>query len=184
MFENLRQRIASAISPELLDQRNLARRAAMTDALTGLANRRAFDLALVHAEIDPYTSVMLFDLNNFGLVNKTSSHADGDRLLEAFAATLKIHARAYGIQERAFRIGGDEFAILAPRHIAPALRDSIEQTFGKHTRALVYSKNLLSGDYLLSKAEGATFTVSVSGTIGKTFADADLMLQARKKLHK
>ncbi len=163
-----RQTIAEWIFPESIQLRNEAERAANHDALTGLANRCALDRALPVAEDDEGIAVVLFDLNHFGKVNKLRSHAAGDWLLCEFADALRCAALAYEIAPRVFRRGGDEFVALVPTEEAEEFRSSVEVLFGAHpVRQLVPNAT-------------AVVMVSASGTVGRTFAEADARLQARK----
>lgn len=88
-------------------------RDAMTDALTGLLNRRGLDTigqqALTRAleENIPVTCVMI-DLDDFKPVNDTLGHEAGDRLLKATAELLKT---GVGPRDIVARLGGDEFAM-------------------------------------------------------------------------
>lgn len=90
---------------------------AVTDPLTGLYNRRlfgeAFEKELNRARRygQPLGLVML-DLHRFKEVNDKHGHPRGDEVLRAAAATLK---RALRTSDSAFRIGGDEFALLLPQ---------------------------------------------------------------------
>ncbi|MBT0771577.1 GGDEF domain-containing protein [Kineosporia sp. J2-2] len=83
-------------------------RAATTDPLTGVLNRRAFEHGM--ADLADDAVLLLFDLDRFKQLNDTQGHPAGDRVLRAFAAALASSVRA-GI-DRVCRIGGDEFAIL------------------------------------------------------------------------
>lgn len=91
-------------------------RLALTDALTGLHNRRALeerlrhDLASARRRGAPLTLAFV-DLDDFKQVNDTRGHAEGDRLLREMAATLRGALRE---SDTAARIGGDEFALLLP----------------------------------------------------------------------
>lgn len=87
----------------------------VTDALTGLYNRRFFDETL-RKEVDrarrnkyPLNLVM-FDIDNFKLINDKFGHPEGDRFLQSFAMSLKrFFKRA---NDAVFRIGGDEFTAI------------------------------------------------------------------------
>ncbi|KAB8165261.1 diguanylate cyclase [Streptomyces sp. 3MP-14] len=93
------------------------RRLAFTDALTGLANRRAVDHALAealrgHRERGAVLTLVVCDVNGLKRVNDTHGHAVGDRLLIRFAGVLSRAAeRLPGAL--AARLGGDEFCLLA-----------------------------------------------------------------------
>ncbi|WP_086725792.1 GGDEF domain-containing protein [Streptomyces carpinensis] len=94
-----------------------ARRLAFTDALTGLANRRAVDVRLEeaierHREDGTVVSLVVCDLNGLKRVNDTLGHAVGDRLLERFGSVLSL-CGAMVPGALAARLGGDEFCLLA-----------------------------------------------------------------------
>ena len=83
------------------------------DELTGLVNRREFELRLgaeIGARADTEPAAALFiDLDRFKAVNDSSGHAAGDDLLKQIAQILDGRARALDIVAR---VGGDEFAVL------------------------------------------------------------------------
>ena len=84
----------------------------LTDALTGLSNRRALLQHLDEAFTgEPPTSklLLLFDLDGFKAYNDTFGHSAGDMLLSRLGARLR---RTIGERGEAFRLGGDEFCIL------------------------------------------------------------------------
>jgi two-component system cell cycle response regulator len=95
----------------LLDEKHAE---ANTDALTGLANRRALleDLAHAVAAIAQPTALVLYDLNGFKRYNDAFGHPVGDELLRRLGRQLRRQAEAIGA--RAYRLGGDEFCLLAP----------------------------------------------------------------------
>ena len=83
------------------------------DELTGLVNRREFELRLgeeigERANAGP-AAALFIDLDRFKAVNDSSGHAAGDVLLKDIAAILVSRARAH---DTVARIGGDEFAVL------------------------------------------------------------------------
>jgi diguanylate cyclase len=86
------------------------------DALTGLANRRAFEMALGR-EIDRVARsgepalLLTLDIDHFKAVNDQWGHAAGDQVLKAVAATLLDCVRPMDLVAR---IGGEEFAIILP----------------------------------------------------------------------
>src|SRR5881275_1939247 len=107
---------------------------AVTDPLTGLYNRRLFgesfekELNRARRYTQPLSLVIL-DLHRFKEVNDKHGHPRGDEVLRATAATLK---KALRTSDSAFRIGGDEFALLLPQTDSPqalALCRRVETVF-------------------------------------------------------
>ncbi len=90
-------------------------REATTDALTGLGNRRALieDLERAAAETEAGSryALALFDLDGFKSYNDAFGHPAGDALLERLGRNLTA---MLGTSGRAYRMGGDEFCVLAP----------------------------------------------------------------------
>lgn len=85
----------------------------MHDHLTGLANRRAYDLALQEIE-NPKNypiAVILADVNGLKVTNDAFGHEKGDELLETVARVLKSETNDNDILAR---IGGDEFVLVSP----------------------------------------------------------------------
>jgi len=90
------------------------RKAALTDSLTGIANRRAFfdrgGPLLEWAIADRRTAaLLLFDLDRFKNVNDTAGHQAGDRVLKAFCELVAASMRPGDLFGR---VGGEEFACL------------------------------------------------------------------------
>lgn len=112
--------IALARHDRVLDRE----RRANVDALTGIANRASFGLALSHLSCtEPGAwALCILDLDNLKVINDGFGHHAGDQLLQA--AAIRIAAAAS--PNRVFRIGGDEFAILVQS--PEALRDLNEFT--------------------------------------------------------
>ncbi|MFJ8820319.1 diguanylate cyclase domain-containing protein [Streptomyces sp. NPDC102467] len=111
--------LASVVAAGIAQTERLeeARRLAFTDALTGLANRRAVDIRLDeaverHAAEGAVVSLVVCDLNGLKRVNDTLGHAIGDRLLERFGSVLSL-CGAMLPGALAARLGGDEFCLLA-----------------------------------------------------------------------
>jgi diguanylate cyclase (GGDEF)-like protein len=99
------------------------------DSLTGLLNRRAF-MRELSAEIERslrygrHFVLALCDLDDFKSINDTDGHPAGDRALAAVAALLENTIRA---SDLAFRIGGDEFALLLPETDADVAQDAVRR---------------------------------------------------------
>jgi diguanylate cyclase (GGDEF)-like protein len=93
-----------------------AREAALRDSLTGLGNHRAFQEAVSRMvegsrRYGTAFSLVLMDIDEFKRINDTKGHATGDQLLSEVGALISATIRH---TDAAFRIGGDEFAILLP----------------------------------------------------------------------
>ena len=92
------------------------RRDAMTDALTNLANRKAFDERLEHDcsisdELDKPLTLAVIDVDHFKHFNDTWGHQTGDQVLRYVASAL---ARIAHEPRLAARYGGEEFALIFP----------------------------------------------------------------------
>ncbi len=91
------------------------KQAALTDGLTGLANHRAFqeDLKREVARAARYErpiTIAMMDVDDFKEVNDSQGHARGDVVLAELAG-LMSYVRSH---DRAYRVGGDEFALIMP----------------------------------------------------------------------
>ena len=110
--------LATALSAALV-QRDLLRRLehlSMSDPLTGLGNRRAFDEALAvemarARRAGGSIGLVILDVDHFKQFNDRHGHQAGDDALVTVAEVLAREARA---EDRACRIGGEEFALLLP----------------------------------------------------------------------
>lgn len=107
------------------------------DPLTGLANRRSFDLALAR-EIDRVARsgepalLLVLDIDHFKRVNDTWGHSAGDLVLKAVAGMLGETVRPMDLVAR---VGGEEFAIILPsclvafgETVAERIRRKVERT--------------------------------------------------------
>ena len=154
-----------------------ASRLALTDALTGLANRRAAELALSgairRAERGLGTpSVVVVDLDGFKDVNDRDGHAAGDAVLRSVAERLQTTARSVDLVART---GGDEFVVLlehtggsgavaAVDRLRRALAEAVPG--GNAVRASVGFATYRPGDSpasLLSRADAEMYGEKVRG---------------------
>jgi diguanylate cyclase (GGDEF)-like protein len=112
-----------------------AEKTSMTDALTGLYNRRSLE-SLLQREValaerhSHALSLVMIDMDNFKTVNDTHGHAAGDHMLRSFADSVRITLRKTDL---AFRYGGDEFVIALPQTTvaqAQQVVQKLRQAFG------------------------------------------------------
>lgn len=104
---------------------------ALTDPLTALPNRRAFERGIAGLRPDNRSAaLLLIDLDHFKVVNDTHGHAAGDYVLQQVSMILRAHMRNRDLLSR---LGGEELAVLLPdtdlheaQVIAERLRRAIE----------------------------------------------------------
>lgn len=107
-----RERLLAEMSAE---QNAALREMTTRDALTGIGNRRAFEdrFAEIRGEAsDQPLTVAMIDIDHFKAFNDLYGHLEGDRCLTAVARALAGTLRGRG--DLVARIGGEEFAVLAP----------------------------------------------------------------------
>lgn len=104
-------RLSQQLTDRLTAARAVAEQQALTDPLTGLANRRAMDAALVRLlrDTEARFSVLHLDLDFFKEVNDSHGHAAGDHVLSRVGEILRGEIRRMDL---AARVGGDEFLVL------------------------------------------------------------------------
>ena len=112
--------ILMAVRERLGRERDAMRDFALSDPLTGIANRRSlvwraeYEIAR-HTRTKRSFAVVMLDLDGFKLLNDRFGHPAGDDLLRTVAVALERSMRA---QDTVARIGGDEFCVLAPETAA------------------------------------------------------------------
>lgn len=139
----------------LKDDLEEMRREAMTDALTGLANRKRLDIELRRAamlamEEGTPLSFALVDIDHFKRFNDTYGHQVGDQVLRLLGATLKSSVRADDLPAR---YGGEEFAIVLPQTDLEGAKTLVEDI-----RRKISVKNLINRQ---TKKDMGKITVSV-----------------------
>ncbi|MFZ1994948.1 MAG: GGDEF domain-containing protein [Solirubrobacteraceae bacterium] len=172
---------ARRAAPILATQRELARaeERSITDALTGLPNRRAAEETLrrmaAHAgrSLSPL-GVVLLDLDRFRVLNDLHGHSHGDKALAAVGRLLSATIRA---SDFAARFGGEEFLLLLPEtdrrgsvEVAEKLRKQIERTelvpTGPITASLGVAglpEDAVDPDELVRKAHRALYMAKAQG---------------------
>ena len=161
-----------------------AREQAETDELTGIANRKRFDMALRQAivratdERESLTLVMA-DIDHFKRFNDTHGHQVGDQVLRLVARTVADSVRNGDLPAR---YGGEEFAVILPRttlHAARPIAERIRTTLAarkfvrRDTREVIGSITIPIGAALyrpgetpmalISRADSALYTAKRQG---------------------
>jgi len=149
-------------------QREQLRTQALTDALTGLYNRRHFESTLRGALEDGRrhgypTSVAFFDIDAFKAINDRFGHACGDKALCAFSLALRAHTRAGDVP---CRTGGEEFCVVLPR-------TDLEQA-----TALARRINMAIREAGLGPTRDMTVSIGVATAEGSRGGLDELMLSA------
>ena len=172
----------AATSLEMVWEIEEVNRRARTDALTGLANRRAFDDQLSHmlAHADRFghpVALIMADVDHFKSVNDSWGHEAGDVVLKSIAGTLNEGVRAVDV---VCRYGGEEFAILLPQttllgavELADRLRRAVEEAPIKHSAAEIsvtiscgvacYPEGVLTKEALFAAADRALYDAKSAG---------------------
>lgn len=124
------------------------RRLSATDALTGLANRRAFQTRLREEWLrarryGSSLSLLLVDVDGLKQINDQRGHAAGDEVLRTAAHAIALTMR---VTDFGARWGGDEFAIVAPntvqrsaQHLAQRLLEHVSNEARSHDAAVTIS---------------------------------------------
>ena len=119
---------------QLRDDLEDMRKEALTDALTGIANRKLFDMELRRAARDAMEggqelALLLLDIDHFKKFNDTYGHQTGDEVLKLMSNTM---AKAVKGEDIPARYGGEEFAVILPntglegaKKVADGIRERI-----------------------------------------------------------
>lgn len=112
------------------------RKEAMTDPLTGIANRKMFDQQLRNRAMEAMENgtplcLLMIDVDYFKQFNDTYGHQTGDQVIRLLAQTLRNNIKG---RDTAARYGGEEFSVILPRtniasarHLAEAIRNNVRQ---------------------------------------------------------
>lgn len=122
---------------ELEEKNQTLKMLSVTDSLTGLANRRLFDMTIQKEwsrsiRTNEILSLVMCDVDMFKQFNDTYGHQLGDDCLKTISRVLKEFSKRGG--DVAVRYGGEEFCLILPNtdlnkaiHIAQAIREAIEK---------------------------------------------------------
>lgn len=173
--EKLQRRISDAER----DAKELSRRAedlamvAMKDGLTGLYNRKAFDLKMEGAlkgfrEKGTPFSLMMFDINDFKQINDTLGHVAGDKVLQKVSESLRESFRE---NDFVARYGGDEFVVVIERLSKEMAREKIVNL----------RRNLGKRRFVSHKAGDVSVTVSAGIAVSQDGDTADALIDRADK---
>ncbi|WDE00726.1 sensor domain-containing diguanylate cyclase [Thalassomonas actiniarum] len=167
------------LEQKLLESRDNLRQLALTDELTGVANRRCF-VDSVEAELhrcrrhNYQVAYMILDLDFFKGINDNYGHQAGDLVLQAVAKRVKKMLRDYDIFGR---IGGEEFAVFLGRTkveevllVAERIREAIADN------PLLYRGNSIA----MTTSIGISLCTSVAHTYQDLYNQADQALYQAK----
>lgn len=146
----------------------------MTDPLTGLMNRRALTSIYGERSFGPFMSVVMFDLDHFKRTNDVFGHPVGDKVLCRFAAIIRKYDRT-GVD--AFRLGGEEFAVVMSRMTedrAYDLASKIGVAFGAEVVPTP------RGPLRSTVSGGIGFGAAGGSSLDEVLAEADKALYAAK----
>jgi diguanylate cyclase len=169
---------------QLKEKLEAIQKEALTDPLTGLANRKCFDGALERAIAEAKSSkqpmcLLMGDVDHFKRFNDTWGHLTGDQVLKLVSRCLRDSVKG---RDTAARYGGEEFAVILPgtsvtngRTVAEQIRNTVEhkkivkkssgETLGSITLSIgvaVYDPGE-SGDELIQRADACLYSAKRAG---------------------
>jgi diguanylate cyclase (GGDEF)-like protein len=150
---------------------------ALTDALTELPNRRAWDGQIGAAMTDGHSvAVAMLDIDRFKQFNDSYGHPAGDRLLHDTAAAWRAEIRA---EDLLARIGGEEFALLLTGRDTPSVTALVERLRQSMPAEQTVSAGIAvrndgeTPEQLLSRADQALYEAKAAGRDRAIFADVN-----------
>ncbi len=160
-FQNTLESASSEVQ-QLRADLEKSQRQAMSDPLTGLLNRRAFDVRLEdmlsRGRAGVPIALMVIDIDHFKKFNDTYGHSVGDRVLQAVAKILRDNTAAEGTVAR---YGGEEFVVL----LNDCDKSRVEKISGEY-------QHVLSRLRLKQKQTGRTID-QITMSIGVAIADVE-----------
>lgn len=172
------EKIAASIDNAIKYQ--AAADSAKVDFLTGLPNARSLfhhldaEIARCSRERTRLAAIMC-DLNGFKALNDKFGHLAGNKVLEAFAAKLRLVCRGYDFISR---MGGDEFVVVAPG----MSRKAVEELCRRVNVAAAESAGEVCPDGTLSASVGAAFFPDDAPDAEQLLVEADKRMYANKRV--
>lgn len=170
--------IARDITDQKLNQQEMLFKA-QHDALTNLLNRAMFDFSLEESkfrmERNPHISVALtlIDLDGFKKINDTKGHLIGDQVLKEVSIRLQKSVRK---NDKLFRIGGDEFAIISEGKSPLRLEQMIKRILKIMSKPIPFIPNMKFGCSI-----GVSSCPYPAQKISSLFTQADKAMYISKK---
>jgi diguanylate cyclase (GGDEF)-like protein len=165
---------------ELRRRMSEVRSIALTDPLTGIANRAAIELevekaiALLERHDMPF-GIVYFDVDHFKGVNDTFGHDAGDRLLRLIGQSLAARTRR---EEASGRLGGDEFLVVLLGAGLTTARDAAERIKAGLDQAVS------ADQFNVTFSMGVAAFTKAPATIASALSAADSLLYAAKRAGK
>lgn len=174
-----RERDLEALTRKLEDSNKVLERLSVTDGLTGIANRRYFDVAIEHellrsARERSQLSLVFIDIDFFKGYNDAYGHVNGDNCLTRVAITLKTTLKRPA--DLVARFGGEEFAVLLPEtdlNGAVVLAESMRKEVAELNIAHIKS----------NAASHVTISLGVASTVPGKCSSTALIEMADKALY-
>lgn len=175
-----REKDLEALTRKLADTNKVLERLSVTDSLTGIANRRYFDVAIDHELLRSTRgksplSLIFIDIDFFKGYNDTYGHVSGDECLSKVANALKTALKRPA--DLVARYGGEEFAVLLPETeikgavvLAESMRQQVAELDIPHMNS--------------SAASHVTISLGVAYTLSGNNSSASLIEMADKALYK
>jgi diguanylate cyclase (GGDEF)-like protein len=162
----------AAVSVENVGRHEVVVKEAMTDALTGLPNRRRFDQRLAHEverarSLGSSIALVTLDIDDFKAVNDTYGHPTGDVVLQAVAEVLLSASRD---PDTPARIGGEEMAV-----VLPGASESGAQELAERVRARIAELTFRPVDDPGAPEFSVTASLGISASVGSD-ADEEVLL--------
>jgi diguanylate cyclase (GGDEF)-like protein len=160
---------------------------ALTDALTGLPNRRAWDRELrEHADAGQQFAITMLDLDRFKQFNDTRGHPTGDRLLKETAAAWREQLRPGDVLAR---VGGEEFGLLLLDCAAHTANEVVDRLRGRVTHDQTCSAGIAIREpeelpgALVERADAALYEAKARGRNQSAMSPGVDLAAARPSAH-
>ena len=150
---------------------------ALTDNMTTLSNRLAFDRGVVkvehYLEDNPNTWCFVIDINNLKQVNDTLGHQAGDDLITYVAQILIL---VFSADSKVFRIGGDEFVVIMSETNKQKIDEKLD-----YLNQLIEMSNSINEEFMISVAVGYDrYNSKLDKTFDTLFERADKLMYQNK----